>query len=404
MIRTSADTTKALARTPVLILAGGVGNRLLPLTLSRPKPMLAFGPCRLIDFTLANCRESGLTHCALLTQYKQSHIQAHIEKAWRGAFQCFSPVAGMSYHGTADAAFQNSRLFEDADHVLILAGDHVYQMDYRELLQTHLDSNADLTLSTIESPLHTARNFGVLEVDDNLHVTDFVEKPAFPKPMPNKPDASLVSMGIYVFKVPVLLEALRSISPAESGLDFGFHVVPGLIKSRRVVAHKFGGDSSASPRYWKDIGDIDSYYSATMDFIRNEPPFLPHRVGLSASGPDLEWFTAMNTNRWECRIRNSHIASGVQVANGAEIEDSILMPNVQVGRGAKLRRVIVDEGVRLPEGFSAGWRLDSDRRQHVVTRSGIVVITNVAGRMATGVGAHTLSPRHPALLAFAASA
>jgi glucose-1-phosphate adenylyltransferase len=365
-----------VSKIPVLILAGGCGNRLLPLTEFRPKPVLAFGSCRLIDFTLSNCRRSGFTRAALLTQYGHHQIDAHIRQAWGGGFRCLPPAEGQSYRGTGDAVYQNSSFFKDAEHVLILAGDHVYEMDYRALIARHLAADADLTLSTVESPLSTASSFGVVEVDEEFKIRRFVEKPAAPKPMPHKADRTLVSMGIYVIKVSSLLKA-------HLGIDFGYQIVPSLLESGRVVAYNFSNDAAHGAPYWRDVGDIDSYYAANMDFLRGNAPFSPRPTVFSAT-----------ESRWIRSVSRSIVSSGVQIDAGAEIEDCILMPNVRVGRGARLRRLIVDEGVRVPDGFSAGYTAGTGNLREVVSRSGVVVLTHMPARERT-----TTAPRPAAFRA-----
>jgi glucose-1-phosphate adenylyltransferase len=329
-------------RVPVVVLAGGIGNRLSPLTLRQPKPTLPFVACRLIDFTLSNCVRSGLTDVALLTQYRHQQIQDHVDRNWEQGFVCLPPRPGAQYRGTADAVFQNLSRLENADHVLILGGDHVYRMDYQDLIQAHINAGADLTLCTVENPRQTASSFGVVEVDDDLMVREFVEKPARPKPMPHRPDISLVSMGIYVFRVSALVNALQRYSASDTGFDFGYQIVPSLIKSGRVFAYDFC-DVSGKPCYWKDVGDIDSYYSSSMDFLGPNPPFPRLVVGRCVS----------NISGGAGRISNTILCGDVDISNDVEIEDSILMPGVRVEAGARLRRVIVDEGSHIPEGFVA---------------------------------------------------
>jgi glucose-1-phosphate adenylyltransferase len=350
-------------RIPVLVLAGGQGNSLFPLTLSRPKPLVAFGPWRLIDFTLSNCRNSGLNDCILLTQYRRDQVAAHVRRKWQRDFRCLSPVNGNRYRGTADAVYQNLPCLENAQHVLILAGDHVYQMDYRKLIRFHLETDADLTLSTVQYPLSQASGFGVVEVGDDFRVRRFVEKPFHPTPMPQRPEAALASMGIYVFKVETLVEALHRHCYSGTGYDFGYHVVPSLIDSARVFAYNFYDDESGTPHYWRDVGTIDGYYQANMDFLQASRPF-----DLSAGSPSSDGIPD--------GIMNTACCAGVRIDGSAEIHDSVLMPDVQVGRGTRLRKVIVDEGVQIPDGFTAGCDDEVDRRHHIVSLGGIVVVSH----------------------------
>jgi glucose-1-phosphate adenylyltransferase len=347
-------------RIPVLVLAGGQGNSLFPLTLSRPKPLVAFGPCRLIDFTLSNCHTSGLKDCILLTQYRRDQLAAHVRRKWQRDFRCLAPVNGNRYRGTADAVYQNLLCLENARHVLILGGDHVYKMDYRKLIQFHLDTNADLTISTVQFPLSQASSLGVVQAGDDFRVQGFVEKPLSPKPMSQRPAEALVSMGIYVFKVQTLVEALHRHCYSGTGYDFGYHVVPSLVDSARVFAYNFYDDESGTPHYWRDVGSIDNYYQANMDFLQPGRPFDLHG-------------SAQDSN---CGIVNTATCGGVQINDSVEIHDSVLMPDVQVGRGTRLRKVIVDEGVQIPEGFIAGWDVQEDRLHHIVSLGGIVVVNH----------------------------
>jgi glucose-1-phosphate adenylyltransferase len=360
-------------RMPVLILAGGQGDGLFPLTLSRPKPAIALGPCRLIDFTLANCRRSGLKDCALLTQYRRDQVAAHIRKCWNRGFRCVPPVPAKRYRGTADAVYQNITALANAEHVLILAGDHVYGMDYRKLIRRHIESGANLTISTIRSPLAQAMNLGVVEVDDAMRVVRFEEKPSAPRPVPGHPDTARVSMGVYVFKVRALVEALRHFCDAGTGFDFGYHIIPAMVLAGNVFADDFCNEVTGAPSYWRDIGTIDSYYDASMDLLRPTADFNPYRENLPSNvGPQ----PVLSFRGDRTHIEGTMICDGVQLANDVEIEDSVLLPNVIVGQGARLRRVIVDEGIQIPAGFSAGWDLEADRANHIVSLGGVVVVSH----------------------------
>jgi glucose-1-phosphate adenylyltransferase len=372
---------------PVLVLAGGHGKRLFPLTLSQPKPALPFVSCRLIDFTLANCVLSGFENCTILTQYRHEQIAAHISSAWHDAFACRPPGSGQQYCGTADAVFQNLSCFADAEHVLILGGDHVYEMDYRHLVGAHIESNADLTLGTVESSLSKARSFGVIEIDDDFRVRGFVEKPSTPKPMPHRPEVALVSMGIYVFRVQTLMEALRRSSANGSGFDFGYQIIPSLIETGRVFGHNFCDQNSGRACYWRDVGGLDSYYAASMDFLGPNPPFNPLVIR-----PSISKISGGG------RISHTALCGDVRIEGNVEIEDSILMPRVRVGAGVRLRRTIVDEGVHLPENFTAGWDVEADSQHHIVSPGEVVVISHTPrgyvqerGKPARG---HTQRNRH----------
>jgi glucose-1-phosphate adenylyltransferase len=367
----STPVTTRTEKMPVLILAGGLGNGLFPLTLSRPKPTLAFGPCRIIDFTLANCRDAALEDCVLLTQYRKDQLAVHIRRNWHREYRCASAALGKRYRGTADAVYQNLMCFDNAEHVLILAGDHIYRMDYRNLIRTHLETEADLTLSTVAFPLNQASNFGVVEVNKDLRVRQFAEKPAAPRPMIQRPTAALVSMGVYVFKVQPLIEALRHHCHAGEGFDFGFHIVPSMAESKRVFAYDFCEETTGNPRYWRDVGTIDSYFNACMDTLRDPPPFDLQAQVLPRDGA----LAPARISR-SATVSHSMVCDDVEVDDASEIEDCVLMPGAKIGRGARLRRVIVDEGVHIPEDFTAGWNMEIDGLHHIVSPGGIVVVSH----------------------------
>ena len=361
-----------LPRTQTVILAGGQGERLHPLTVSRPKPAVSFGGIfRLIDFTLSNCLNSGLSQVSLLTQYRYEDLHRYVRQYWsdRTSVLCLPPSSGKRYRGTADAVFKNMELLEEAsaEFTLVLSGDHIYSMDYRELLLQHAATNADLTIATVEYPRSDASQFGVVEVDTDFKVTGFEEKPAYPRPMPAQPSMALVSMGVYVFKTKALLQALRDHCEEGQGYDFGHHIIPSFINAGRTFAFDFRNDTERSPRYWRDIGTIDGYYEASMDLLRPDRPFDPYR---NVTRP------ATLSTRLHSRshISGSVLSPGICVEEGAVVEDSVLMPGVRIGKGARLRRAIVEEGVQIPAGFHAGFDLDRDRQHHTVSYSGVVVV------------------------------
>jgi glucose-1-phosphate adenylyltransferase len=349
------QTSQGLRHTSAWILAGGQGKRLHPLTVSRPKPAVSFGgSSRIIDFTLLNCFKSGVSRVSLLTQYRHEELHQYIRQEWnerwnsgqnRTPLVCLPPASGKRYRGTADAMFRNLELLEsdDSDFVLILSGDHIYQMDYRDLVRRHMEKDADLTIAAVEHPLKEASSFGVLEVDANFKVTGFAEKPASPAALPSRPSMALVSMGIYVFKKNVLRKTLRSHCEGR-GYDFGHDIIPSMIPFGRTYAYDFRA-------YWRDIGTIDAYYQASMDI-----PIRSARIYR------------------ESRILNSVISPDVHIAEGATIEDSVLLPGVRIGKGVRLRRTIVEEGVRVSAELNVGFDLDRDRDRHTVTREGVVVI------------------------------
>jgi glucose-1-phosphate adenylyltransferase len=374
------------AGTQVLILAGGEGERLLPLTMCRPKPAIPFGGTfRIIDFTLFNCLDSGLTEAALLTQYKREELEAYIRTRWserwyrRTGLRCLSPVSGKRYRGTADAVFQNLPVIspKKVQHVLILSGDHVYRMDYRELLRQHAETDADVTISTVECPLRFAKDFGVVEVGSDFKVAGFVEKPREPRPLPQRPGVALISMGVYVFKMQALVEILHNNCNNGSGYDFGHHVIPSLIGSARVYAYDFRDEALKTPCYWRDIGTIDSYYAACMDFSSPNPPFDPY----GNCGRDYGHATPpVASLSGDAFVSRTMLSAGVRIEGNSAIEDSVLMPGARVGEGARLRRAIIEENVQIPSGFIVGWDLEEDRMCHVVSPGGVVVVSRTPQR------------------------
>jgi glucose-1-phosphate adenylyltransferase len=373
-----------VAGTQAFILAGGEGERLHPLTLTRPKPAVSFGGIfRIIDFTLANCAHSGLNNVSLLTQYRQEELHRYVRQSWGkcwnkgGVPRFLPPTSGKRYRGTADAVFHNLDLIEaePAEFVLILSGDHIYEMDYRALLKQHAETGADLTIASVEYSLRDASRFGVIEIDQTFKVTGFEEKPVHPHPMPARPAMALVNMGVYVFKKSVLINALRQHCEADGGHDFARHIIPSLIASKRTFAYDFR-DSEGNPGYWRDIGTIDSYYRAHMDILYDvrtrtldDGPITPRTT--------RESLVMSRLNRHSC-VRRTVVSAGVSLDRGVVLDESVLMPNVNVGKGAVLRRTIVEEGTHIPPGFRAGFELEHDRRHHTVTGEGVVVISAVA--------------------------
>src|SRR5688500_14366288 len=283
-----SNSAVALQGTQAMILAGGQGERLSPLTNFRPKPALPFGGgYRIVDFTLLNCLDSALSNVALLTQYRHDELHRYIRESWADRWDapnsgrlpllCLPPVSGKRYRGTADAVFQNLSLItsNECDTVLVLSSDHVYRMDYRELLAQHLETNADVTIAAIEHPIENTAHFGVVEVDQNFRVTGFQEKPANPRGLPIRPDMALISMGVYAFRKDVLVQSLIENCDLGFGYDFGRNVIPALIDSARVHAYDFRDQVKDSPCYWRDIGTIDGYYEASMDVVESRVTFDP---------------------------------------------------------------------------------------------------------------------------------
>ena len=294
---------------------------------------------------------------------------------------CMRSAGAEGYRGTADAVLQNlsSLKSNKTGYTFVLSGDHVYYMDYRKLLDFDIDARADLTIAAAERSIEAARNFGVLDTDVNHRVIGFAEKPRHPQPMPGRPDHARISMGVYVFKTQVLVDALHDICRKGRGSDFGHDVIPALVKSSRVSAYDFRG-------YWRDIGSIDSYYRSSMELLEPDPQFNPYIENFWWSPESARYGRPLNKDRLEKLLRANAFANpaasrsvtsnGVQIAEGAVVENSILLPGARIGKGARLRRVIVDEGVEIPEGCDIGWDLDHDRERYTVTPTGIVVVSH----------------------------
>jgi len=393
----------------VILLAGGVGERLSPLTKERAKPAVHFGgPYRIIDFTLSNCINSGLRRIFIATQYKSLSLNRHIRMGWNvvseelGEFIELLPpqkrVGEHWYLGTADAVFQNlySIARETPSHVIVLSGDHVYKMDYAKMLRFHVEKDADVTLATIEVPVADGRRFGIVSIDESERVTGFAEKPEGPVPMPGSPEIALASMGIYIFRADVLVRALEDdATQAESQHDFGKNIIPSLIHSAPVYSYRFYDENKKAAKYWRDIGTLDAYFEASMDLCHVNPEFnlydpeWPLRT-YQPQAPPAKFVFAEEGRRCgqalDSIISNGCIISGsrvtgsilcpnVRVHSFCDIDQAILMQGVRVGRHARIRRAIIDRDVLIPRGALIGYNADEDRQRHTVTESGIVVVT-----------------------------
>jgi glucose-1-phosphate adenylyltransferase len=392
-----------------MILAGGQGERLYPLTLYRSKPAVPFGgKYRIIDFTLSNCLNSGLRKIYVLVQYKSDSLNQHLFEAW----SIFNPELGEFiysvppqrklnnewYLGTANAIHQNVNLFSadrKAKRVLILSGDHIYKMDYLMMLTYHTDMNADLSIACIEVPVEEANRFGIVHVDENSNITGFIEKPEVPPTVPGKPDRSYVNMGIYIFNAGVLKEVLIEMQNKKlKNNDFGQDVIPYMVKQgMSVKAYGFIDENKKSHPYWKDIGTIDSYYEASMDLISVIPEFnlydeeWPVRTmqfqmppaktvshGMERIGRTLESLICDGTVVSGGLVERSLIGNNVRVNSYSYIGDSIIMNNCNIGRRAKIRRAIIDKNVNVPEGYEIGYNAEEDAKKFTLTETGIVVI------------------------------
>jgi glucose-1-phosphate adenylyltransferase len=407
------DSLMHLARRAhALVLAGGRGSRLLQLTDQRAKPALPFaGKLRIIDFPLSNCVNSGIRRVSVLTQYKAQSLIRHIERGWGfldaglGEYVDVVPaqqqLGSAWYSGTADAVYQNLNLLREAApaYVLILAGDHVYKMDYARLLADHVATGADVTVACTEVALSQASSFGVVAVDPDGRIRAFDEKPAQPAAIPGRPDCALISMGIYVFGADLLGEQLtRDAADPGSSHDFGHDLLPWLVRSHRVQASRFA-DSCVNRvegrPYWRDVGTVDAYWEANLDLTRVVPelnlydddwpirsvqdPHPPAKFVLDdGEGRRSQVINSLVSNGCivsGATVRSSLLFSKVRVAERSLVEDSVVLGGAVIGRGVVLRRVVVDEGCVIPDHFKAGLHPAEDRAHWQVTPRGIVLIT-----------------------------
>jgi len=395
-----------------IVLAGGRGTRLGPLTNDRAKPAVPFGGIyRIIDFALSNCVNSHLRRVMVLTQYKAGSLVRHLTQAW--GFLCreldeFIEVVpaqqrvGESwYEGTADAIYQNIYSIEKIPcrDILILAGDHIYKMNYKSMIDRHRERGADLTVACLPVPREEGREFGVMRVNDSGRVIDFLEKPENPEPMPGHPDQVLASMGIYLFSRNVLFDRLFEDAADRSGQsrhDFGRDIVPKMLTSHFVDSYPFRDENHKTPAYWRDVGTLDAYYAANMDLVavdpvlnlydrewpihtyqpQEPPPKFVHDEPFSGRrGMALNSLVCQGAIISGGQVQGSVISPRVRVNSHALVKDSILLDNVQVGRHAVIKRAVVDKHVRIPPGFTIGLDPWLDRaRGMVVTPKGVTIV------------------------------
>jgi glucose-1-phosphate adenylyltransferase len=396
--------------TLAVLLAGGAGERLFPLTRDRAKPAVPFGGSyRIIDITLSNCINSDLRHIYILTQYKALSLNRHIREGWSGVVaqelgefvEILPPMQRVSsnwYMGTADAVYQNiySIGAEQPKHVLILAGDHIYKMNYGRMLQQHIDTGADVTLATLLVEPAEVSRFGVVDVSPTGEVVGFEEKPKATKlRSPLQPDMVDASMGIYLFNTDVLLPALmKDAEDSSSRHDFGHDVLPGILGNYKISAYNFVDENKQNALYWRDVGTLDAYFEANMDVASISPIFnlydnaWPMRTRPRQYPPAKFVFgepgrTGMAINSVIAAgciisgavVRNSVLSQDVRVNSYAEVESSIIFTHVNIGRSCRIRRAIIDRDVHLPEGTVIGYNPAEDRRNYFVTPSGLTVVT-----------------------------
>ena len=393
-----------------MLLAGGRGERLEPLTRDRAKSAVPFGGVyRIVDFPLSNCINSHLRRVLVLTQYKAASLDRHINLGWR--FLCWElgeyvdvipPQQRIDHHwyqGTADAIYQNIYHIEkeDPELVLILAGDHIYKMNYAHMIHFHRRKRADLTIAAIPVPREQGSHFGVLEVDVEQRVIGFQEKPADPAPMPSNPEMCLASMGIYAFDTRTMYRRLfQDATRPGSTHDFGRDVIPAMISSDRVYVFRFVDENRKEGFYWRDVGTLDAYYQATMDLItvdpvlnlydKNwpirtyQPQFPPPKFVFAGEGQGARRGQALDSMvSTGCiisggSVRRSILSPNVRINSFAQVTDSILFEGVEVGRYARIRRAIIDKDVKIPPGTEIGYDLEHDRKRFTVSDDGIVVL------------------------------
>ncbi|MFZ9642615.1 MAG: glucose-1-phosphate adenylyltransferase [Candidatus Methylopumilus sp.] len=397
--------------TVALILAGGRGSRLKDLTDLRAKPAVPFGgKFRIIDFPLSNCINSGIRRVGVATQYKSHSLMQHIQRGWgflRGEFNEFvelwpaqQRIEEQWYKGTADAVFQNLDIIRNirAEYVLILAGDHIYKMDYGQMLASHVRNKADMTVACINVPIEDAKAFGVIGVNEEDRVIDFKEKPEHPDALPDDPTQSFASMGIYVFTAAFLYEQLiRDADDPKSEHDFGKNIIPQIIKKYRVYAHRFtdscvGGDQGVY--YWRDVGTVDAYWEANMELTKVTPelnlydsdwPIWTYQEQLPPAkfvfnNKDRRGSATDSLVSGGCIISGSTINqsvlfSDVRVHSFSSIQDSVILPQVEIGRNVKLQRVVIDKGTVIPDGMEIGFDLALDSKRFHVSEKGITLVT-----------------------------
>ncbi len=401
---------KAMDNVLALILAGGKGERLHPLTIHRAKPAVPFGgKYRIIDFTLSNCINSHVRRIVVITQYKSLSLDRHLAVGWEhllnpelGEYIFTIPpqqrIDERWYEGTADAVFQNIYLIEKENppYILILSGDHIYKMNYADMFDFHLAKGAIGTIATIKVPRDMAFLFGIIEVDSNFRIVGFQEKPSDPVTVPGDPDCCFASMGIYLFNKGDIISALKADSGKSSAHDFGKNILPEMLHTGRLFAYEFKDENKKEAKYWRDVGTIDSYWEANMDLVSVDPQFNLY---------DSEWPLRTNQGQFPpakfvfaqeykggrlgialdsivcggCivsggRVQNSVLSPSVRINSYVDVRDSILLENVEVGRSCRIRKAIIDKDVYVPAGTIIGYNPEADRERFFVSEDGVVVI------------------------------
>ena len=395
-----------------IILAGGRGTRLQQLTDFRSKPAVPFaGKFRILDFTLSNCVNSGIRKIGVATQYKAHSLIRHIQRGWSfldGRFDEFIQLLPAQqqidetqwYQGTADAVYQNLHFLRryQPEYILIVAGDHIYKMDYGRMLAEHVKHQADMTVACIDVPIADAREFGVMGIEADGRVIDFVEKPQNPPHIPGNPQRALASMGIYIFNTKFLFEQLqRDAITAGSSRDFGKDIIPYIVPRYRVFAHRFANSCVGSPQqqpYWRDVGTIDAYWEANMEMTKVTPelnlydrdwPIWTYQEQLPPAkfvfddegrrGSAIDSLVAGGCIISGATVKRSLLFSSVNVHSWASVEDAVILPGVNVGRHAVLKRCVIDKACQIPEGMQIGVDPEADRQRFYVSPKGITLVT-----------------------------
>jgi len=412
--RTPRFVSRLTRDTLALILAGGSGSRLKDLTKWRSKPAVPFGgKFRIIDFPLSNCLNSGIRRVGILTQYKSHSLIRHIQQGWSflrgelGEFVELLPaqqrISAGWYAGTADAIYQNLDIIRqhDPEYVLVLAGDHIYKMDYGPMLAHHVEQGADVTIGCLEVPLEEARAFGVMGVDTQWRVVEFAEKPEHPKPVPGCDDRALASMGIYVFNTGFLYEQLiRDADNSASSRDFGKDVLPHVIANHKVHAYPFRDPDSGEQAYWRDVGTIDAYWAANMELIGVTPelnmyqtdwPVWTYQEQLPPAkfvfddddrrGMAVDSMVSGGCIISGAKLKHSLLFSNVCVESYSYVRDSVLLPDVNIGRRCRIKKAVIDKGCRVPDGTIIGEdRAEDEKRFHVTDNGVVLVVPEMLGQ------------------------
>ncbi|MCU7937954.1 MAG: glucose-1-phosphate adenylyltransferase [gamma proteobacterium symbiont of Bathyaustriella thionipta] len=415
-MKESAVSTKSTQRyvsritrdTLAIILAGGQGSRLKELTAWRAKPGVPFGgKFRIIDFPLSNCVNSGIRRIAVVTQYKSHSLIRHIQQGWghfRGEFGEFVELLPAQqrikdnwYLGTADAIYQNLDIIRahDPEYILVLAGDHIYKMDYGAMLAKHVENQADLTVGCFEVPLDDAKAFGVMAVDEQNRVIEFAEKPENPKHVPGNTETALASMGIYIFNRDFLIEQLiKDADESSSSRDFGKDIIPHVVDKYRAYAYSFNNKEEQSQTYWRDVGTIDAFWKANQELIGVSPelnlyddvwPIWTHQEQLPPAkfvfddderrGMAVDSMVSGGCIISGSKVSHSLLFSNVRVNSYSLIEDSVILPEVHIGQRCHIKNAVIDKGTQIPDGTTIGVDTEEDKERFRVTENGIVLVT-----------------------------